>query len=380
MAKKKNGEDSACSQKYGVPIYGAAWVPTNNIFDKQKPMENDEQDSELSSSWLVFCGGGGEGRSGIPNSLLLAQFDSNSLSPNPMSKLGTGADLPYRMAVHPGGDGVICSFPKSCRWFEWDVPESSEKHKVDLKSSEKMLTQLEDVGQQLAVTFNAEGSALAVGGEDGHLRVFKWPSMEVILDENDAHATVKDLSFSSDGKYLVSLGSGSSCRVWDVSSSKIVASLPKENDEMFGSCRFSQTKDNTQILYITAMRGQGGSIIYWDTTSWKRIGSKQVVRDPISAFNVSSDGEFLAVGTIQGDIFIVNSSMQAHTVIKKAHLGLITVLMFSDDSRHVASTSLDSSARVTLIQRKKKQNGLSIWVVLLVLLLAILAYILPLVM
>ncbi|KAF9617613.1 hypothetical protein IFM89_037676 [Coptis chinensis] len=49
MAKKKNGEDSACSQKYGVPNYGAAWAPTNNIFDKQKPMENDEQDSELSS-------------------------------------------------------------------------------------------------------------------------------------------------------------------------------------------------------------------------------------------------------------------------------------------------------------------------------------------
>ncbi|KAF9618784.1 hypothetical protein IFM89_002652, partial [Coptis chinensis] len=64
---------------------------------------------------------------------------------------------------------------------------------------------------------------------DVHLRVFKWPSMEVILDENDAHTTVKDLSFSSDEKYLVSLGSGSSCSVWDVSSSKIVASLPKEN-------------------------------------------------------------------------------------------------------------------------------------------------------
>ncbi|KAF9595373.1 hypothetical protein IFM89_000291 [Coptis chinensis] len=47
--KKKNGEDSACSQKYGVPSYGAAWAPTNNIFNKQKPMENDEQDSELSS-------------------------------------------------------------------------------------------------------------------------------------------------------------------------------------------------------------------------------------------------------------------------------------------------------------------------------------------
>ncbi|KAF9595889.1 hypothetical protein IFM89_005375, partial [Coptis chinensis] len=45
------------------------------------------------------------------------------------------------------------------------LEKSSEKHQVDLKSSEKMLTQLEDVGQQLAMTFSTDGFALAVGGE-----------------------------------------------------------------------------------------------------------------------------------------------------------------------------------------------------------------------
>ncbi|KAK9138433.1 hypothetical protein Sjap_009027 [Stephania japonica] len=34
---------------------------------------------------------------------------------------------------------------------------------------------------------------------------------------------------SSDGKLLVSLGSGGPHRVWDVESSKVVASLSKEN-------------------------------------------------------------------------------------------------------------------------------------------------------
>lgn len=37
------------------------------------------------------------------------------------------------------------------------------------------------------------------------------------------------MSGSPDGKFLVSLGSGSPCRVWDVESSAVVASLPKEN-------------------------------------------------------------------------------------------------------------------------------------------------------
>lgn len=31
--------------------------------------------------------------------------------------------------------------------------------------------------------------------QDGKLRVFKWPSMEIILDVSNAHAPVKDLDF-----------------------------------------------------------------------------------------------------------------------------------------------------------------------------------------
>lgn len=31
--------------------------------------------------------------------------------------------------------------------------------------------------------------------QDGKLRVYKWPSMENILDQADAHASVKDLDF-----------------------------------------------------------------------------------------------------------------------------------------------------------------------------------------
>ncbi|KAK9091175.1 hypothetical protein Sjap_024352 [Stephania japonica] len=374
MAKKKKTE-SLCAQKYGVPIYGASWVPSQPPSEEET--ESTQQQKPTRPSLLVFCGGGGEGRSGIPNSLLISQFDfaSNTLSPNPVAKLGTNDDLPYRMAVHPGGEGLICSFPKSCRWFEWDEQKSTETPQLGVKSSEKVLAQLEDVGQQLALTFNNDGSILAVGGEDGHLRVFKWPDMDIILDEADAHSTVKDLSFSSDGKLLISLGSGGPPRVWDVESSKAVASLSKENDEIFGLCRFSQTANNGQILYITATRGQGGNIVYWDTKSWKRVGSKQIVKDRITAFNVSSDGELLAFGTNEGDIVIVKSSnMRVHAMVKKAHLVVVTAMMFSPDSRSLVSASLDSSARVTQIEDGQVHNGMSTWVIVFFVLLVILAY------
>lgn len=51
------------------------------------------------------------------------------------------------------------------RWFEWDLLEGKELHNLALKSSGKILQPLEDVGLQLALSFNEEGSLLATGGE-----------------------------------------------------------------------------------------------------------------------------------------------------------------------------------------------------------------------
>ncbi|CAI0410103.1 unnamed protein product [Linum tenue] len=419
-----NGQspDSSALQKYGIPFYSAAWVPYKELksklqSDDQARSDDKREDSNKESAtsapadkdgdsvdkepsaaepqkadgpaaseyYVVLAGGGGEGRSGIANAIVVAHFDfaSSTLSPQPVAKLVLGSELPYRMAVHPKGDGLICAMQNSCRFFEWDEIEESETRKLDVKVSDKTLDLLQDVGQQLALAYDTDSSTLAVGGEEGNLRIFKWPSMEVILNEDQAHSSVKDLCFSPDGKFLVSLGSRGPGRVWDVPSAKVVASLPNGSDEVFFSCRFAQSRDNSLILYIAAITGKGGSIVTWNTSSWKRLRSKHVVRDSISSFNVSPDGRLLAIGTTQGDVVVVDSSkLGVQMVVRKAHLGFVTALAFSHDSRALVSASMDSSARVTLIKEKKNgmynqikaTGGLSWWIIILIILLAILAY------
>ncbi|KAJ0978579.1 hypothetical protein J5N97_014053 [Dioscorea zingiberensis] len=267
----------------------------------------------------------------------------------------------------------VCLPVMDCRWFEWNFL-GKKVHNLALKSSEKKLTTLEGVGLQTALAFNAEGSTLATGGEDGHLRVFKWPSMEIILDQTDVHTTVRDLDFSSDAKSLVSLGNSGPCRVWDLTSSKVEVNLPREDGEVFGFCKFGRNADNTQLLYITAMHGGHGKIITWNTESWKRVGAKRIIRGAISAFDVSTDGKLLAIGTVGGDILVLTSSNMRsaeddqESALWKCHCCSV----LSQDSRFLISASFDNTARVTPIEGKKK-NGLSVRLIIFVILLAIMA-------
>lgn len=61
---------------------------------------------------------------------------------------------------------------------------------------------------------------------------------------------------SPDGKFLVSLGSGGPGRVWDLTSSTVVASLPKEN-----------VRNN---FVITILRDLPGLIFWWNKNPWTR--------------------------------------------------------------------------------------------------------------
>ncbi|XP_026418259.1 SEC12-like protein 2 [Papaver somniferum] len=165
--------------------------------------------------------------------------------------------------------------------------------------------------------------------------------MALIIDKADAHPTLKDLDFSLDGRFLVSLGGGP-CLIWDVETTTIVASILRENRSLNGN--------GSQILHVTTMRDRGGSIVSFDTSSWTRVSSKHVVPDPISAFSVSPDGELLAIGTIQGGVWLYKSiNTRVTSIIKKSSLGLVTALKLSEDSRLLVSASMDSSVRVTKV-------------------------------
>lgn len=309
------------------------------------------------------------------NGLILAHHDVDTdILSESVHFYDTDDDPPYRMAIHPLDDSIICSFSNGCRRFELTSQDESEARKIGIRPSGKPLDQLENVGRQQSLVFSRDGFLLAAGGEDGYLRVFEWPSLKIVLDQPDAHKSIKDLDFSLDGTFLASLGDTGPCRIWNLSTSAPAASLSVDKGERLGSCRFSRD-GGRPFLFITVKQGEKGLIAYWDTDTWEKVGTRVVEKNPISAFNISSDGKLLATGTSEGDISIIDAGkMRSCQKVRGAHMIFITSMEFSRDSRALVSASGDSSLKVTRIQEQKHEVRFLLFQIFMIFLAVVLFY------
>lgn len=375
MSRGRRNSPPACVKQYGFPLFCVSWVKLHDtsIFKEGEREEEDKQQKKT-RRYLIFGGGGGEGRTGVRNGLGLAHhdFDTDILSES-VHFYDTDDDAPYRMAIHPLDDSIICSFSNGCRRFELTSQDESEATKIGIKPSGKALDQLENAGQQQCLIFSTNGLLLAAGGEDGHLRVFEWPSLKIVLDQPDAHKSVKDMDFSLDGTFLASLGDSGPCRIWNLSTSAPAASLSVDEGERLGSCRFSRD-GVSPLLFITVKQAEKGLIAYWDTDTWKKVGAQVIDKNPISAFSISSDGKFLATGTNEGDISIIKvGKMRPYQKVKEAHMLFVTSMEFSRDSRALVSASGDASLKVTKLEEQRHEAGILLFKIF-VIFLAILLY------
>ncbi|KAL2613248.1 hypothetical protein R1flu_024940 [Riccia fluitans] len=306
--------------------------------------------------------------------LVLSRYDSHAgtLS-KPKAEFLTEDGAPLKIAVHPGGDGVIVSFEDSCSMYEWEEFDENDirsakgslELRLKLAAAERLIGGLEDVGRQRCLTFSQDGSFFASGGEDGCIRVFEWPTMDVILDIPRAQQNIKDMDISLDSAFLATTSENSPCRIWDISSgSGLLNTLPYETGEKFGFCRFS--RDGMKpFLFVTMTKDKSGYVGVWDMATWKRLGSKKFQDEPITALATSHHGKRLAIGSQTGDISIIEvNKMEVHQRVRFAHLASVQSLEFAPNDKAILSLSVDSSARVSPIDLSHEWKEWQVWLVL----------------
>ncbi|XP_062214305.1 SEC12-like protein 1 [Phragmites australis] len=315
------------------------------------------------SRLLVACGHGATASS--PPLLDLLAFDARAseLAAEPLARVvmgGERADPPRAIAVHPGGRELACATAKGCRLFNLVYKEFGI-HLISRDTSP-----LQSAGPQKCVAFSTDGAKFAIGGEDGHLRIFHWPSLNMILDEPKAHKSFRDMDISLDSEFLVSTSTDGSARIWKINDGAPLVNLTRSPDEKIECCRFS--RDGTKpFLFCTLVKGRDVLTMVLDISNWKRIGYKRLSAKPISTLSVSLDGKYLALGNRDGDLCVVDvKKMEVSHWSKKVHLGSpISSIEFCPTKRAVISTSHQWGAEITKLDVPADWKVWQIWLVLL---------------
>ncbi|MBA0550607.1 hypothetical protein Golob_021542, partial [Gossypium lobatum] len=253
---------------------------------------------------------------------------------------------PITIAVHPSGDCFVCSTTNggcksmgffhlehshhiACTRFPFLALELLDGKKLfelygqetHLQLSTKELPPLLDAGPQKCLAFSVDGSRFAAGGVDGRLRILEWPTLRIIVDEVRAHKSFRDMDFSLDSEFLASTSTDGSARIWKTEDGVPLMTLARNSDEKIELCRFS--KDGTKpFLFCTVQRGDKAVTAVYDISTWNKIGHKRLLGKPASVMSVSLDGKYLALGSKDGDICVVEvKKMEISHWNKRLHLG-----------------------------------------------------------
>lgn len=298
-----------------------------------------------------------------PPVLEIFSYDAitTSLSSSPKVTYVLEEGDPVNITVHPSGDDFVCSTSTGvCKLFELYIRETN------VKIFAKELLPLQDVGPQKCLAFSVDGSRFATGGVDGHLRIFEWPSLQVILDEPRAHKSFRDMDFSLDTEFLASTSTDGSARIWKINEGVPLTSLTRNSDEKIELCRFSM--DGTKpFLFCTIRKGDKSFTAVWDLSTWNKIGHKRLLRKPASVMSVSLDGKYLALGSKDGDICVVEvKKMEICHWSKRLHPGTsIQSLEFCPSDRVVLTTSGEWGVVVTKLNVPVDWKEWQIYMVLL---------------
>ncbi|PIA54885.1 hypothetical protein AQUCO_00901055v1 [Aquilegia coerulea] len=302
-------------------------------------------------------------RTGSSSILEIYSFDAktSSLSSSPKAIYECWDGDVVSIAVHPSGEDIVCSTNTGdCKVFELCVRE--ENIKLLAKDSAPLL----GLGLQKCLGFSVDGSRFATGGEDGHLRIFEWPSLRIIIDEPKAHKSFRDMDFSLDSEFLASTSTDGSARIWKIDEGIPLTSLTRNSEEKIECCRFS--KDGTKpFLFCTVQKGDKAVTAVWDISNWNRIGYKRLLRKPPSVMSISLDGKYLALGSKDGDVCVVDvKKMEISHWSKRLHPGTcVSSLEFCPSERLMLTTSGEWGAIVTKLNVPADWKEWQIYAVLL---------------
>ncbi|MER5468258.1 hypothetical protein ABZX90_17025 [Streptomyces sp. NPDC002935] len=221
------------------------------------------------------------------------------------------------------------------------------KEKVELGNT--------SAGPVTRTVFSPEGSVLAVGSDDGTVRLWRSPMNSPqrpaatlpMREDGQYGGAVNDLAYSPDGRFLAVASSTSTVRIWDVSKpERPVALAAPSREHAVTRLAFNPVGN------VLAVGSTDGTVQLWDMENPAKPrtieGSQLATGASVTALAFSANRESLAIGTSRGSVQLWNVSQPAnpHRVDSARAVGYTNDLSFNTPGYVLAASNSDGTVRV----------------------------------
>jgi len=192
------------------------------------------------------------------------------------------------------------------------------------------------------IVYSVDGKYIISGGSDSTIRIWDVKTEECIK-AIDAHSdNISEVTLSSDGKYIASGSLDKTIKIWKYDTGKLIKTIQIQNSRII-SLAFSPNGKNIASF---GSGKEGKKIKIYDIFSGKLIKSLEGHSDIIESITYSPDGRNIASGGYDTMIKIWDSKSGNCLMSLKSHKYAVNSVVFSLDGAKIASGSEDKTIKI----------------------------------
>lgn len=151
---------------------------------------------------------------------------------------------------------------------------------------------------------------------------------------------IKGIAFDPTGKFLASVGTDSTVRIWNVCAGKEIITLQPRHEGRASSVAFSP--DGKCLASGSLDR----TVKIWSTANWKLLRAISDTHGGINSVAFAPDSRRVAWGGTDAAVKVADATTGQILETLRGHTGWVNGLAFSPDGRQIASASADGTVKI----------------------------------
>ena len=202
------------------------------------------------------------------------------------------------------------------------------------------------------VSFSPDGKLLVSASADKTLKLWDASTGKEIKTLTGHTNGVNGISFSPDGKLLASASRDKTLKLWNTSTGKEVKTLTGHTDEVIAVSFSPDSK-------FLASASDGGIIKLWDASTGKEIKTLDGHTNGVNGVSFSPDGKLLASANSDNTVKLWNTSTGKEIKTLNGHTSFVNGVRFSPDGKLLASASIDNTVKLWNLKTGKEIKTLT---------------------